>query len=47
MLCNAGCRDGLSGESRRWHSFKIEGRDDAGKRTGREKAWIEVKLLSS
>lgn len=31
----------------RWHSFRMEGIDDAGRRDGIEKAWISVNMLDA
>jgi len=42
---------GESGEGRgksvRWHSLRREGMEDAGRRAGREKAWMDVKLFEA
>jgi hypothetical protein len=29
----------------RWHSLRRRGREAAGRRAGRQKAWMEVKML--
>jgi hypothetical protein len=34
-----------AGLSVRWHSFKMDGIEEAGKREGSVKAWMEVKML--
>jgi hypothetical protein len=31
----------------RWHSLRMVGREEAGRRAGREKAWMEVKMLEA
>jgi hypothetical protein len=39
---------GLGVETRvRWHSLRRRGREAAGRRAGRPKAWIEVKMLDA
>lgn len=31
----------------RWHSLRISGREAAGRRAGRQNAWMELKMLEA
>jgi len=39
---------GVGREARvRWHSLRRDGMEDAGRRAGSEKAWMDVKVLEA